>query len=148
MSTFDSNPFIVIWEVTRACALKCVHCRAVAQPHPDPRELTTQEGVNLIDQIAEMDRPLLVFTGGDPLMRPDLFQLAEYAIGKGLRVSMTPSATPRVTEETIIRAKDAGLSRIAFSVDGPNADVHDRFRGTHGSFEMTVKALAMLKKHK
>lgn len=147
MINFEQNPFIVIWEVTRACALKCVHCRAVAQPKPHPRELTTQEGFDLIDQIADMGNPLLVFTGGDPLMRPDLYELAEYAIAKGMRVSMTPSATPRVTEAAILRAKEVGLSRIAFSVDGPNAEVHDRFRGTRGSFELTCQALALLQKH-
>lgn len=147
MSAFSQNPFIVIWEVTRACALHCLHCRAVAQPHRDPRELTTEEGMRLIDQIYEMDNPLLVFTGGDPLMRPDLFELTRYAVAKGLRVSMTPSATPRVTEGAIIKAKEAGLARWAFSVDGPNAEVHDRFRGTKGSFDLTVKALSLLKKH-
>lgn len=147
MPAFSQNPFIVIWEVTRACALKCLHCRAEAQPHRDPRELTTEEGMRLIDQIYGMDNPLLVFTGGDPLMRPDLFELTKYAVAKGLRVSMTPSATPRVTEEAIIRAKEAGLSRWAFSVDGPNASVHDRFRGTPGSYDLTVKALSLLKKH-
>jgi|GEM_PF-260788 len=147
MSAFAENPFIVIWEVTRACALNCLHCRAVAQPHRDPRELSTEEGKRLIDQIHEMDNPLLVFTGGDPLMRSDLFDLIHYAVGKGMRVSMTPSATPRVTEQAIVRAKEAGLARWAFSVDGPNAEVHDRFRGTRGSYDLTVKALSLLKKH-
>ncbi|WP_047151162.1 TIGR04053 family radical SAM/SPASM domain-containing protein [Aneurinibacillus tyrosinisolvens] len=142
--SYDENPFIVIWEVTRACALKCLHCRAQAQYSPDPRELTFEEGKRLIDQIYEMDNPLFVFTGGDPLMRKDLFQLTEYAVKKGLRVSMTPSATPRVTKEAIRRAKEVGLSRWAFSVDGPTAEVHDRFRGTAGSFELTRKALGYL----
>ncbi|WP_235827868.1 TIGR04053 family radical SAM/SPASM domain-containing protein [Brevibacillus migulae] len=147
MSAYAENPFIAIWEVTRACALRCLHCRAVAQPHRDPRELSTEEGKRLIDQIHEMDNPLLVFTGGDPLMRPDLFELIRYAVAKGMRVSMTPSATPRVTEEAIVRAKEAGLARWAFSVDGPNAEVHDQFRGTRGSYDLTVKALSLLKKH-
>ncbi len=142
---YNHNPFIVIWEVTRACALKCLHCRAEAQPLADPRQLTHEEGKNLIDQIAEMGDPLLVFTGGDPLMRPDLYDLIRYAIAKGLRVSMTPSATPRVTYDAMLKAKEAGLSRWAFSVDGPNAEIHDRFRGTKGSFDLTVKALATLK---
>ncbi len=147
MVDYDQDPFIVIWEVTRACALRCLHCRAVAQPKPDPRELTTLEGMKLIEQIAEMNNPLLVFTGGDPLMRQDLFDLTRYAVAKGLRVSMTPSATPRVTEDAIIHAKKAGLSRWAFSVDGPNAEVHDRFRGTRGSFDLTTRALSLLRKH-
>ncbi|MGC5324143.1 TIGR04053 family radical SAM/SPASM domain-containing protein [Brevibacillus sp. SYSU BS000544] len=142
---YDQNPFIVIWEVTRACALKCLHCRAEAQPLADPRQLSNEEGKNLIDQIAQMGDPLLVFTGGDPLMRPDLQDLTRYAISKGLRVSMTPSATPRVTLDAMAKAKEAGLARWAFSVDGPNAEIHDKFRGTRGSFDLTVKALANLK---
>lgn len=79
---YDKNPFIVIWEVTRACQLKCVHCRADARLTPDPRELSHAEGINLIDQIYEMDNPMLVFTGGDCMMREDLYELADYAIKK------------------------------------------------------------------
>lgn len=142
---YNRNPFIVIWEVTRACALKCLHCRAEAQYKPDPRQLTFEEGKKLIDQIYEMDNPLLVFTGGDPLMRDDLYDLAEYAVKKGLRISMTPSATPRVTKEAIRKAKEVGLSRWAFSLDGSRADIHDRFRGTKGSFELTMNAIQYLR---
>ena len=94
-SIINKNPFIVIWEVTRACELKCVHCRADAQLNPDPRELTYQEGLKLIDEIYEMDNPMLVFTGGDCMLREDLFDLADYAVKKGMRVSMTPSATSK-----------------------------------------------------
>ncbi|GAA0324815.1 TIGR04053 family radical SAM/SPASM domain-containing protein [Bacillus carboniphilus] len=141
---YDENPFIVIWEVTRACALKCLHCRAEAQYRRDPRELTTQEGKQLIDQIYEMDNPLFVFTGGDPLMREDLYELIEYAVVKGVRVSMTPSATPKVTKKAMERAKKAGLSRWAFSVDGPSKEIHDHFRGTKGSFDLTMKAIQYL----
>lgn len=116
---YNVNPFIVIWEVTRACALKCLHCRAEAQYKRDPRELTYEEGKRLIDDIAMLDSPLLVFTGGDPLMRSELFDLAKYAIEeKGLSISMTPSATPRVTRRAIEMAKEVGLSRWAFSLDG------------------------------
>jgi AdoMet-dependent heme synthase len=143
---YNVNPFIVIWEVTRACALKCLHCRAEAQYQSDPRQLTFEEGKKLIDQIAGMDHPLFVFTGGDPLMREDLFDLAKYAIEeKGLPVSMTPSATPRVTFEAVQKAKDVGLSRWAFSLDGSNAEVHDHFRGTPGSYAMTMRGIDYLK---
>lgn len=142
---YNVNPFIVIWEVTRACALKCLHCRAEAQYHPDPRQLTLEEGKKLIDDIAGMDRPLFVFTGGDPLMRRDLFELARYAIhDKGLPVSMTPSATPRVTLSAVKQAKEVGLSRWAFSLDGSTAEIHDHFRGTPGSFNMTMKGIEYL----
>ncbi len=139
------NPFIVIWELTRACELKCLHCRAEAQHHRDPRELTYSEGCDLIDQIHAMDNPLLVFTGGDPLMRPDVFDLAAHAVDKGVRVSMTPSATPNVTREAMQRAKDVGLSRWAFSLDGPTAEIHDHFRGASGSFELTMRAIEVLR---
>ncbi|WP_232697274.1 TIGR04053 family radical SAM/SPASM domain-containing protein [Brevibacillus daliensis] len=144
---YNQCPFLVIWEVTRACALSCIHCRADAQPHRHPDELSTEEGYKLLDQIKEMGNPLVVFTGGDPLMREDLYDLITYAVGIGLRVSMAPSATPRVTEKAIVKAKEAGLSRWAFSLDGPNAHVHDFFRGTTGSFDITIRSLELLKKH-
>lgn len=142
---YNVNPFIVIWEVTRACALKCLHCRAEAQYRADPRQLSFEEGKKLIDNIAEMDNPLFVFTGGDPLMRPDLFDLARYAIEeKKLSVSMTPSATPKVTREAIRKAKDVGLSRWAFSLDGSCAEIHDHFRGTKGSYDLTMRGIEYL----
>ncbi|MBP2241141.1 radical SAM protein [Cytobacillus eiseniae] len=141
---FNSDPFIVIWELTRACQLKCLHCRAEAQYKRDPRELSFEEGKTLIDQIYEMNNPMLVFTGGDPLMRPDVFDIAEYAVKKGVRVSMTPSATPNVTKEAIEKAKNVGLSRWAFSLDGPTAEIHDHFRGTAGSFDLTMERIKYL----
>jgi radical SAM protein len=141
---YDQNPFIVIWEVTRACQLKCVHCRADAQLTADPRELTFKEGIHLIDQIYEMDNPMLVFTGGDCMMREDLYDLADYAIKKGMRVSMTPSATPNVTIEKMQRFKEVGLSRWGFSLDGPTPEIHDFFRGTPGSFALTVEKIKYL----
>jgi AdoMet-dependent heme synthase len=144
MIDFNESPFIVIWELTRACALRCLHCRAEAQYYRHPEELTTEEGKGLIDQIAKMDQPILVFTGGDPLMRPDLYEFIEYAVQKGLRVSMTPSATPKVTKKAMEKAKEAGLSRWAFSLDGPTEDIHDFFRGTKGSYQRTIKAIQYL----
>jgi AdoMet-dependent heme synthase len=141
---FNKDPFIVIWELTRACQLKCLHCRADAQYRRDSRELTFEEGKNLIDQIYEMNNPMLVFTGGDPLMREDVFDIAKYAVDKGVRVSMTPSATPNVTKEAIEKAKEVGLARWAFSIDGPRAEIHDHFRGTAGSFDLTMEKIKYL----
>ncbi|MEH7443940.1 TIGR04053 family radical SAM/SPASM domain-containing protein [Bacillus sp. JJ1122] len=141
---FNKNPYIVIWEVTRACQLKCVHCRADAQNKPDPKELSSEEGFKLIDQIYEMNNPMLVFTGGDCMMREDLFELADYAVKKGMRVSITPSATDNVTKERMLRAKEVGLSRWAFSLDGPNPTIHDHFRGTPGSFDLTIEKVKYL----
>ena len=94
---FNERPFIAIWEVTQACDLACVHCRASAQPDRHPMELTTAEGKHLIDQIANLKVPVFVFTGGDPLKRPDLFELICHARTMGVRVSLTPSATPLLT---------------------------------------------------
>ncbi|MBU8915599.1 TIGR04053 family radical SAM/SPASM domain-containing protein [Bacillus sp. FJAT-29953] len=141
---FNKDPFIVIWELTRACQLKCLHCRADAQYTRDPRELTLEEGKHLIDQIYEMNNPLLVFTGGDPLMREDIFEITKYAVSKGVRVSMTPSATPNVTIDAMRKAKEVGLSRWAFSLDGPTAEIHDHFRGTAGSFDLTMERIKYL----
>ena len=141
---YDENPFIVIWELTRACQLHCLHCRAEAQEHRHPLELSFEEGKKLIDDIYEMNNPLLVFTGGDPLERPDVFDIAEYAISKGIRVSITPSATPNVTKEAMKKAKEIGMARWAFSLDGHCAEIHDNFRGTAGSFDLTMKAIQYL----
>jgi len=143
---FHRQPFIVIWEVTRACLLTCKHCRAEAQPEPDPRQLTREEGFALLDQIADFGDPLpnLVFTGGDPLMREDIFDLIAYGVSKGLRVSMTPSATPKVTREAMQRAREAGLSRWAFSLDGSCREIHDAFRGWEGSFDLTIRSIEYL----
>ncbi len=92
---FDRAPFTVAWEITRACGLACVHCRAVAQPRRDPRELSTEEGMALIDAVAGMGTPVLVVTGGDPLMRPDCFDFITAARARGLQVGFSPSATGR-----------------------------------------------------
>jgi len=139
---FDLSPFTVVWEVTRACALNCVHCRAVAQPRRHPDELTTEEGYRLLDQVKEFGDPIFIFTGGDPMMRRDLFDLIRYAAQeKGLRTSLTPSATALVTRERLARAQEAGILRIALSLDGPTAEVHDAFRGFSGSFQRTLEIL-------
>lgn len=141
---YNENPFIVIWEVTRACELKCVHCRADAQTKPHPNELSYEEGLKLIDDIYEMNNPMLVFTGGDCMMRKDLFALSKYAVKKGMRVSMTPSVTPNVTKENMEEAKSVGLSRWGISLDGPTPEIHDHFRGTPGSFDLTIKKIRYL----
>jgi radical SAM protein len=147
MTTIDynKNPFIVIWEVTRACELHCVHCRADAQTTPHPHELSHKQGLTLIDDIYEMDNPMLVFTGGDCMMREDLFELADYAVKKGMRVSMTPSATDNVTLATMKKAKEVGLARWGLSLDGPTPEIHDQFRGTSGSFNLTLSKINDLK---
>lgn len=142
---FDQTPFLAIWEVTRACDLCCVHCRASANPLRDPRELSAEEAVNLIDQIGELSPAMLVLTGGDPLKRPDLFPLIELAVERQLNVSITPSVTPLLTAAAIHRLAAIGIRRIALSLDGPDAATHDAFRGTPGAYAATLDAIAAVR---
>jgi radical SAM protein len=140
---FNQVPFLVIWEVTRACALACVHCRADAMARRDPRELTTGEGFRLIDQVRAFGPrpPLFVLTGGDPMRRPDLADLVRYAAGAGLTVALTPSGTAAATRARLAELKDAGLSRVAVSLDGPTPETHDAFRRVKGSHAWTMRII-------
>lgn len=138
---FDLAPFTIAWEVTRACAFNCVHCRADAQHQRHPDELDTQEAKRLIDQIAEFGNPILIFTGGDPMMRRDLFDLIAYAAEKGLRCSLTPTATALPTRKRLESARQAGIRRIALSLDAPTPSVHDAFRQVPGSWQRTMNIL-------
>jgi radical SAM protein len=140
---FAQSPLLVFYEVTQACGLVCRHCRACAQTAPHPGELTAAESRRLIDQLTEFPAPpMLVLTGGDPLMRADIFELVEYASKAGLDVSITPSATPLVTEEAIGRLGQAGISRMAISIDGADAATHDATRGVAGSFDRSLRILS------
>ena len=138
---FDQCPMLVIWEVTQACDLACVHCRASAQSERHPHELTTAQGYRLLEEIRSFGEPLMVFTGGDPLKRPDLYDLIRYSVGLGLRTNVTPSATPLLTAEAIQGFKDAGVTRMAISLDGPDAATHDEVRGIPGTFDRALAAL-------
>jgi radical SAM protein len=138
---FDQAPFTIAWEVTRACAYACVHCRADAQHHRDPDELTTEQAFQLIDRLAEFGNPILIFTGGDPMMRRDLFDLIAYATESGLRCSLTPTATALPTRERLEQAKEAGIRRVALSLDAPSSKVHDNFRQVEGSWQRTMDTL-------
>src|SRR4249920_1889407 len=139
---FDQSPMLVIWEATQACDLACVHCRASAQSERSATELTTEQGYRLLDEIRSFGEPLMVFTGGDPLKRPDLFDLIRYSVKIGLKTNVTPSATPLLTNEAIDKFKEAGVSRMAISVDGHDAASHDDFRGIPGTFDRAMQALA------
>ena len=140
---FDNAPFTIAWELTRACAYACQHCRAEAQPRRDPQELDTQDALRLIDQLAGFGtHPILVLTGGDPLMRRDLFEIASHATERGLRVALTPTATALPTRSRMARAREAGVRRVAFSLDAYEPEVHDRFRGFPGSFARTRASMA------
>ena len=138
---FNLAPFTIAWEVTRACAFACVHCRADAQHTRDPRELDTREAKTLIDRLADFGSPILIFTGGDPMMRRDLFELIAYATQKGLRCSLTPTATALPTIERLKMAHEAGIRRIALSLDAPDSTTHDEFRQVEGSWKRTMDIL-------
>jgi AdoMet-dependent heme synthase len=133
------RPFLVIWETTQACDLACQHCRAEARPFHDPGELSFEEGCALIDQIESWGRPrpLFVLTGGDPFKRADLFDLVQYAAGRGLPVAVSPSGTPLLNEANLRRLKEAGAKAISLSLDASTPALHDAFRGVDGSFALT-----------
>jgi len=137
---YSVAPFLVIWETTQACALACRHCRASARPERDALELTTEEGLSVIDQVADLGTPLLVLSGGDPLNRPDLFTFIRHAKKRGLRVATIPAATERLTPAVVAKLKESGLDQMALSLDFPDAARHDAFRGVPGAFARTLEA--------
>lgn len=139
-SDFDHSPMIAFYEMTRACDLACVHCRADAQRTCDPDELPAALARGLVDELLRFPMPpLLVLTGGDPLKRADAFDLVSYAVSQGLKVAMTPSATPLVTREAVQRLRASGLHRLAISLDAADASTHDAFRQVPGSFRRTIE---------
>lgn len=136
------RPLVLIWELTQACALACDHCRADARPQRRPDELSTPEGKRLLEAAGEFgDGQLVVLSGGDPLVREDVAELIAYGTDLGLRMTITPSGTRSLTRARIDELGDAGLRRMAVSLDGATADAHDAFRGEEGSFEETVRAV-------
>jgi radical SAM protein len=139
---FGQAPLMFYYEVTQACDLLCQHCRASAQPLAHPQELSHDQSCALLDQVATFPQPpVVVFTGGDPLKRPDLLQLVRHARILGLQIALTPSATPLATREAFDAAKQAGVSCLGISLDGADAATHDAFRGWEGSFDRTLEML-------
>ncbi len=138
---FQQAPFLVIWETTQSCALACRHCRASAQPGRDPRELTTDEGFRVIDQVAELGTPIMILSGGDPVNRPDLLELIRHGKEHRLRMATIPAATDCLTRELVQGLKEAGLDQMAVSIDFPRAELHDGFRGVPGAFARTMEAI-------
>ncbi|WP_167879960.1 radical SAM protein [Halorhabdus rudnickae] len=139
---YDERPLIVTWEVTQACELECDHCRAEAQPDRDPAELSTAEGQAFIDSIADFGhpQPILVFSGGDPLERPDLLELLDHADDRDVTTAVTPAPTENLTGDVIGQLADTGVERIALSLDGATPQTHDEFRGEEGSFTRVEQA--------
>jgi AdoMet-dependent heme synthase len=138
---FDQSPLLVIWEVTQACDLACVHCRASAQPERDSAELSTAEGYEFLSEVKRFGNPLMVFTGGDPLKRPDIYDLARHSVAVGLRTNITPSATPLLTLKAIEEFQKCGISRMAIGLDGPDAPTHDGFRLVEGTYDRAMLAM-------
>jgi radical SAM protein len=135
------RPMVLIWEVTQACELACEHCRADAQPARHPDELTTAEGKAVLDAAREFgENQLVVLSGGDPCKRSDLTDLVRYGDDVGLSMSLTPSGTDELTADVLADLSDAGLRRLALSLDGGDAEHHDAFRGETGSFDATMRA--------
>ena len=143
----DVQPFIVIWEVTRACPLVCQHCRADAIHQRHPAELTTAQGRALLDDLATFGppHPLVVLTGGDPFERDDLEELVAHGTAQGLHVSLSPSVTPQLGRPTLERLRDVGAKAVSLSLDGATAATHDAFRGIDGVFGDTLEAAHMVR---
>ncbi len=143
--TTDYPLRMVAWELTRSCNLACVHCRASAERGPYTGELSTQEVLRVMDEIASVANPVIILTGGEPLLRPDIFDLATYGTGKGFRMVMATNGT-LFTEETVQKMKASGIQRISISLDGPDAETHDTFRRVKGSFEGSLQGIGLAKK--
>lgn len=139
---FSRNPMLVYWEMTQACALSCKHCRAEAMPFAQPGELMYGESKEFLRQIIAFGEPLphLILTGGDPLSRMDLYEMTDYARTLGLEVSITPSATPALTEDALNKLKMHRIQSLGLSLDGSNAERHDTIRAVPGCFERTIAA--------
>ena len=142
----DNYPLkMVAWELTRGCNLACVHCRASAERGPYPGELSTKECLRVMDEIASISKPVIILTGGEPLLRTDIFDLASYGSKKGFRMVMATNGT-LITEEMIREMKVSGIQRISVSMDGPNAETHDAFRKVSGAFEGSLRGIEIAKK--
>ena len=143
---FSERPMLVFWETTRACPLACRHCRASAQPRALPGELGPAEGHRLIDQVAGFGRPhpILILTGGDCLLRPDLFGLIGHAQSAGIPVALSPSVSPLLDRRMIERIAASGVKAVSVSLDGASPATHDRVRGIPGHFGSTVQAIRAL----
>jgi len=138
----DQRPFLVLFEMTRACDLACRHCRAEAQSERDSAELSTAEVTGVLDDLAGAGspRPIVVLTGGDPFKRPDLRELIEHGSSLGLAMAVSPSGTPLATEDNLAAVRASGAGVVSFSLDGAQASTHDVFRGVPGSFALTMEA--------
>ncbi|HZP23057.1 MAG TPA: radical SAM protein [Terriglobales bacterium] len=139
----EYTPRLIFWEVTKGCNLRCIHCRATATELMSPNDLPTGKALNVISQIADFGNPILVLSGGEPLYRHDIFQLAEYATSRGLRAALATNGT-MVTKDIAQKIKDSGIKRVSISLDGADATTHDAFRGIPGAFEAAIYGMKNL----
>lgn len=135
---------MIAWEVTRACNLDCVHCRAAAFYEPPPGEWTTEEAYDFLNQVASFSKPVIILTGGEPMMRKDIWDIASYGTRLGLRMVMSPNGT-LITPETPKKMKEAGIMRVSVSIDGSTPEVHDKFRRVPGAFAGALRGIGYLK---
>jgi AdoMet-dependent heme synthase len=140
----QNNPRLIFWELTKGCNLRCIHCRASATELSSPSDLSTQAAMDIIDQIVAVSSPILVLSGGEPLFRSDIFQLARYGTDKGLRVALATNGT-LVTKQVARKIVDSGVRRVAISLDGADALTHDTFRGIPGAFDAAITGFRNLK---
>ena len=144
MKTVTHKPRLIFWEVTKGCNLRCIHCRATATELSSINDLPTTKALNIIKQVSQLSLPIIVLSGGEPLFRSDIFELASYARDCGLRVALATNGT-LVTEEVAHKIVDAGVRRVSISLDGADAATHDAFRGIPGAFEQALRGLRYLK---
>jgi AdoMet-dependent heme synthase len=138
-------PRLVFWESTAGCNLRCIHCRRVTLSEElTPQDLSTEESFRMIDQIAEIGKPIFVLSGGEPLFRPDIFEIAKYADDAGLIVALATNGT-LIDEEVAAKIKTSGIQRVSISFDGPNAEIHDAFRNLPGSFDAAMNGAKLLR---
>ena len=137
-----ANLRLVAWETTRNCNLNCVHCRAAATRGPYSGELNTEAALRLLDQIREVGQPIVILTGGEPLLRPDIFDIARYGDRRGLRMVMAPNGT-LITSEIAEKIADSGIKRISISLDGATRESHDTFRGVEGAFDGALEGIRL-----
>ena len=147
--TWDERPLLLFWEMTRACPLACAHCRASALHTGLPGELTTEEGKRFLDDAAQFGSPspILVMTGGDPLARPDFYELLAHARSRKIRVALAPAVSPALSPEAMVRLREGGVNAVSISLDGARAATHEGIRNVPGHWEETQRTLAQLVEH-
>lgn len=139
------QPRLIAWETTRTCNLSCVHCRATAIDKPYPDELTTAESFSFLDEVASFSKPIIILTGGEPLLRADIFEIARYGDNLGLRMTMATNGT-LLTGDITKKILESNIQRVSISIDGATAERHDAFRQVRGSFRGALQGIELLKK--